>query len=138
MTKTLVSYILILIVAVTCTSLAEAQYSPINVAPRTSSIVESSNGIVVESIVPYGNGCRIKLFNSNYNEVNDRTSYTFVIYLSYKGHRVSDYQNITLRCRYDGTYDVPLWPGEVPSQYQNTVTVQFGKESRTRDRRDDY
>lgn len=111
-------------------------YPPIRVAQRTTTDFESSEGIEPTLNYLADGKYEIRLFNSNYNERNDYTTYSFTWYLSYKGKRVSDYFHAKMKCRRTELYNVPAWPGEVPAGYEGYVTVQFGREAPERDRRD--
>ena len=104
---------------------------------------QSSVGISVSSIKPqYDGSYNVEFYNSNSSDRDDdtiyRTSFMFDWYLSYKGKRVSDYRQTTVRCRRSCTETIWAWPGEVPNGHESYVTVQFGRERKQKDRRDDY
>lgn len=113
-------------------------YRSLNIPPLEYNTHESHSGIV-SSITPQSNGSYlVTLYNSNHNDDgNTRTSYHFYWYLSYKGKRVSDYYNNTVRCMKQGEVTVYTWPNVVPKGNERYVTVQLGKEPRPQDRRDD-
>lgn len=110
-------------------------YKSIRLKERTRTDYESSEGIQAQ-IKPEGDGYSITLFNSNYNDSNDFTTYTFKWYLCYKGNRVSDYHQERMKCRDTEKKVVYAWPGEVPRGNEKYVTIQFGEEPRKKDRRD--
>lgn len=117
-------------------------YRQIRIADEVSNTHNSHSGIVVQTITPlYDGSYSVTLFNSNYNDPYDgvsyRTSYSFAWYLSYKGKRVSDYLQSTIRCRATEQKSVWAWPDEVPKGYEKYVSVQLGRESGKRDYRDD-
>ena len=100
--------------------------------------VSSKEGISVTSVTPnQDKSYTVVLKNNNTNAVGEIKSYCFDWYLSYKGKRVSDYFQETIRCGRTATRQVYCWPGEVPSGYERYVTVQLGKEPVKKDRRDD-
>ena len=117
---------------------APQAYRSIRIKERTSTDYESADGIQV-SISYEGNNYNVKLFNSNFNDPNDYTTYTFKWYLCYQGKRVSDYYSERMGCRKTETRQVYAWPDKVPSGYEKYVTVQFGTEPeiRIKDYRDD-
>lgn len=95
-------------------------------------------GIDVKSITPQDNGSYyVVLFNSNSNHGNDVITNSFEWYLSYKGKRVSEYFSSLIPARKYENKTVWVWPDEVPKGYENYVTIQFGREPRVKDRRDD-
>lgn len=115
-------------------------YTPIHIAPAEYNTKRSYVGIDVVSITPQTNGSYVvEFYNSNHNDSGCYTSHNFDWYLAYKGKRVSDYFNTTIRCKRNATKTVYAWPGEVPKGYEKYVTVQFGKEQKpiVKDRRDD-
>lgn len=117
-------------------------YQQLNIAPLEYNTYNSHEGIEVVSITPQSEGAYlVKFYNNNYNDPFDgasyQTSYSFTWYLSYKGKRISDYFKTTIRCRRSGEKTVYAWPGDVPKGYEKYVTVQFGKETPKKDRRDD-
>ena len=100
--------------------------------------VSSKEGISVTSVTPnQDKSYTVVLKNNNTNAEGEIKSYCFDWYLSYKGKRVSDYFQETIRCGRTATRQVYCWPGEVPSGYERYVTVQLGKEPVKKDRRDD-
>lgn len=120
-------------------------YQSLNIAPLEYNTYNSHEGIEVVSITPQSDGMYlVNFYNNNYNDPYDgssyQTSYNFTWYLSYKGKRVSDYFDTTIRCRKSGEKTVYAWPGDVPKGYEKYVTVQFGREQKqiVKDRRDDY
>lgn len=119
-------------------------YKSINISSAEYNTRKSSSGIEVSSITYQSDGSyHIVLYNTNYNDPYDGvsyyTSYNFEWYLSYKGKRVSDYFQSTIRCRKNVDKYVYAWPNEVPRGYERYVTVQFGREQQRvyKDRRDD-
>ncbi|MBQ6668098.1 MAG: hypothetical protein IJM65_08255 [Bacteroidales bacterium] len=116
----------------------QAQYNTINVIREDYVTVSSKEGISVTSVTPnQDKSYTVVLKNNNTNAVGEIKSYCFDWYLSYKGKRVSDYFQETIRCGRTATRQVYCWPGEVPSGYERYVTVQLGKEPVKKDRRDD-
>ena len=116
-------------------------YRSMRISPAEYNTIQSHEGIDVVSIAPQTNGSYVvEFYNSNYNDSGYYTSYNFTWYLSYKGKRVSDYFDTTIRCRKSGEKTVYAWPEDVPKGYEKYVTVQFGKEQKpiVKDRRDDY
>lgn len=100
--------------------------------------VSSKEGISVTSVTPnQDKSYTVVLKNNNTNAEGEIKSYCFDWYLSYKGKRVSDYFQETIRCGKTATKQVYCWPGEVPTGYEQYVTVQLGREPMKRDRRDD-
>ena len=114
-------------------------YRPIRLKERTRTDYESSDGIK-PSITVSGDRFDVELFNSNYNDSNDYTTYTFKWYLSYNGKRVSDYFSERMKCRETEKRSVYAWPNKIPAGHAKYVTVQFGEEpitvNRKKDRRD--
>ncbi len=116
----------------------QAQYNTINVIREDYVTVSSKEGISVTSVTPnQDKSYTVVLKNNNTNAVGEIKSYCFDWYLSYKGKRVSDYFQETIRCGKTATKQVYCWPGEVPSGYERYVTVQLGREPVKKDRRDD-
>ncbi len=114
-------------------------YQQINVSNPEYNTVRSYSGVDVVGITLQSEGAyAVTFFNNNSNDYGCRTSYNFDWYLSYKGKRVSDYFNSSVRCRKQKQETVYAWPGDVPKGYEKYVTVQFGKETPKKDRRDDY
>lgn len=100
--------------------------------------ISSKEGISVSSVTPkQDNSYEVVLYNNNRGTSGNITSYSFEWYLSYKGERVSDYYQETIRCWQSSSRTVYCWPGEVPSGDERYVTVQLGREPAKRDRRDD-
>lgn len=117
---------------------ANAQYNTLNVIREDYVTVSSKEGISVTSVTPNQDKSYTVIFkNNNTNAVGEIKSYCFDWYLSYKGKRVSDYFQETIRCGKTATRQVYCWPGEVPSGYERYVTVQLGREPVKKDRRDD-
>lgn len=115
-----------------------AQYTPLNIVEPDYVTISSTEGINVNSITAnYDGSYSISLGNSNRSNRGEITSYNFEWYLSYKGKRVSDYFQETIRCGQSSSRKVYCWPGEVPSGNERYVTVQLGREPIKRDRRDD-
>lgn len=119
-------------------------YHSINLSSTEYNTHNSSSGIEVSSITYQSDGSyRVILYNTNHNDPYDGvsyyTSYNFEWYLSYKGKRVSDYFQSTIRCRKNEDKYVYAWPNEVPRGYEHYVSVQFGREQNmvNKDRRDD-
>ena len=109
-----------------------------NIVPTEDVTIKSKDGIVVQSTtVNADNSVTVTLYNSNSNRDNERDTYTFEWYLSYKGKRVSDYYNEAVRCKRTASRTVYIWPGEVPNGNEKYVTVQLGREPRKKDPRDD-
>ena len=131
--------LLTLAISILATTMFGQAYRSLSIAPLEYNTHESHSGIV-SSITPQSDGSYlVSLFNSNYNDDgNTRTSHHFYWYLSYKGKRVSDYYNNTIRCRKSEEVAAFAWPNEVPKGNERYVTVQLGKEPRPKDRRDDY
>lgn len=132
-------YLLLIMCVVLGSTITSAQtYRSIRIAERTHTTYESFSGVECRSITPQSNGSySVEFFNSNYNDSNDITTYSFYWYLSYKGKRVSDYYQTAMRCRATEQKNAWVWPDEVPRGNERYVTVQFGKEPPERDRRDD-
>ena len=129
--------ILILFVGIIFFANAQA-YRPINIIPTENVTINSKEGIVVQSVsANTDKSVTVTLLNTNYDRENERNTYTFEWYLSYKGKRVSDYYNEAVRCKYTATRKVYVWPGEVPNGYEKYVSVQLGREPRKKDPRDD-
>lgn len=117
---------------------ANAQYNTLNVIREDYVTVSSKEGIGITSVTPnQDKSYTVVLKNNNTNAVGEIKSYCFDWYLSYKGKRVSDYFQETIRCGRTATRQVYCWPGEVPSGYERYVTVQLGREPVKKDRRDD-
>lgn len=115
-----------------------AQYVIPNFVEPEYVTISSSQGINVRSIeASYDGSYLVALSNSNRGNQGEITSYSFEWYLSYKGRRVSDYFQETIRCGQSSSRTVYCWPGEVPLGNERYVTVQFGREPARRDRRDD-
>ena len=115
-----------------------AQYVIPNFVEPEYVTISSFQGINVRSIgASYDGSYSVTLSNSNRGNQGEITSYSFEWYLSYKGRRVSDYYQETIRCGQSSSRTVYCWPGEVPSGSERYVTVQFGREPARRDRRDD-
>lgn len=121
------------------TSAANAQtYRSLNIVPSENVTINSKDGIVVQNItVNNDKTITVTLYNSNHNRDNERNSYIFEWYLSYKGKRVSDYFTEVIRCKNTANRTVYIWPGEVPAGYEKYVTVQLGREPKKKDPRDD-
>ena len=134
MRKLLIAFTLLAV-----TSAANAQaYVPLNIVPSEDVTIKSKDGIVVQSTtVNTDKSVTITLYNSNSNRDNERNTYTFEWYLSYKGKRVSDYFDEAIRCKHTASRTVYIWPGEVPNGNEKYVTVQLGHEPRKKDPRDD-
>jgi hypothetical protein len=116
----------------------KAQYWIPNFVEPEYVTISSTQGITVNSITPNHNGSySVNIGNSNRGNQGEITSYSFEWYLSYKGERVSDYFQETIRCGQTSSRTVYCWPGEVPSGNERYVTVQLGREPARRDRRDD-
>ena len=115
-------------------------YRGITIGPPPEHVqIQSYQGIEVQSLTyDRSSGFTVKFMNTNYNRSDEKNSYCFDWYLSYKGKRVSDYYSSTIYCRREQVRtNVFCWPGEVPSGNERYVTIQFGKEKPKRDRRDD-
>ena len=121
------------------TSTVNAQaYRSLNIVPSENVTINSKDGIVVQNItVNDDKTITVTLYNSNYNRDNERNSYIFEWYLSYKGKRVSDYYTEAIRCRQTGSRTVYCWPNTIPAGHEKYVSVQLGREPRKKDRRDD-
>lgn len=121
---------------IVCTN-AQA-YKSLNIIPTENVTINSKEGIVVQSVsVNTDKSITVTFLNTNYDRENERDTYTFEWYLSYKGKRVSDYHNEAIRCKRTENRTVYIWPGEVPNGYEKYVTVQLGREPRKKDPRDD-
>jgi len=128
---------------IVCMTTSGQAYHSLRIADVENNIHNSHSGIVAQTVAPLSDGSySVTLFNSNYNDPSDgvsyRTSHSFFWYLSYKGKRVSDYYQSTIRCRTTDQKAVWIWPNEVPKGYEKYVTVQFGREPLVKDRRDSY
>ena len=79
--------IFISVVSLFLCSLAFAQFT---IVPSPEYVqIESSQGIEVKSLVFTGTkGYTVTFFNNNYSRSDERNSYSFDWYLSYKGKRV--------------------------------------------------
>lgn len=116
--------------------------SSINIIPSRYETVKSHQGIIVKSIIVNENKTLTVIFSnensSNYNTTGTYVTYSFDWYLSYKGKRISDYFTEAIRCGKESSRTVIFWPGEVPDGYEKYISVQLGRELRTKDRRDDF
>ena len=115
-------------------------YRTINVVREDYVTVNSKEGISVSKLIPNSDkSYTVELSNTNRSAQGEIQSNCFEWYLSYKGKRVSDYFQETIRCGKTSTRQVYCWPGEVPSGYEKYVTVQLGREQVPiiKDRRDD-
>lgn len=100
--------------------------------------ISSKEGISVSSVtLKQDNSYEVILYNNNRGTSGNITSYNFEWYLSYKGERVSDYYQETIRCWQSSSRTVYAWPGKVPAGNEKYVTVQLGREPMKRDPRDD-
>ncbi len=116
----------------------KAQYWIPNIVEPEYVTVNSKEGISVSSItVNQNNSYTIVLYNNNRGNQGEITSYNFEWYLSYRGERVSDYYQETIRCGQSSSRTIYAWPGEVPYGYEKYVTVQLGRQPAKRDPRDD-
>lgn len=116
----------------------QAQYHSLNVIQEDYVTVSSKEGIGITSLTPNSNkSYTVVLTNHNRSAQGEIQSNCFDWYLSYKGERVSDYFQETIRCGKTATRTVYCWPGKVPSGYEQYVTVQLGREPIKKDRRDD-
>lgn len=130
--------LLIVFMLLAGTFIAKAQYVPLNIQRSENVTINSKDGIVVQcTTVNTDKSVTVTLYNSNSNRDNERNTYTFEWYLSYKGKRVSDYYNEAIRCKGTASRTVFIWPGEVPGGNEKYVTVQLGHEPRKKDPRDD-
>ena len=115
-----------------------AQYWIPNFVEPEYVTISSKEGISVSSITPNQNSSYcVELYNNNRGNQGEITSYNFEWYLSYRGERVSDYFQETIRCGQSSSRTVYAWPGEVPSGNEKYVTVQLGRQPARKDRRDD-
>lgn len=139
MKKDRVTIIIVLILMLMSISTTmTAQYVIPNFVEPEYVTISSSQGINVRSIeASYDGSYLVTLSNSNRGNQGEITSYSFEWYLSYKGKRVSDYFQETIRCGQSSSRTVYCWPGEVPLGNERYVTVQLGREPARRDRRDD-
>lgn len=113
-------------------------YRSINIIPTENVTINSKDGIVVQNVsANTDKSVTVTFMNTNYDRENERNTYTFEWYLSYKGKRVSDYYNEAVRCKHTTSRTVYIWPGEVPNGYEKYVSVQLGREPRKKDPRDD-
>lgn len=136
MKKTLLLMMLFLGIGI-YTATAQA-YRTINIVDPEYRTVSSTEGISVYSITPnWGNSYTVVLSNNNRCNQGEITNYNFEWYLSYKGKRVSDYYQATIRCNDSSTKSVYAWPDEVPTGNERYVTVQLGREPAKKDPRDD-
>ena len=116
---------------------AQAYVTPRFVEPDYVTIT-STEGIGVSLVTPNGdNSYTVTLVNNNKNEQGEINSYCFEWYLSYKGERVSDYYQETIRCGQSSSRTVYGWPDEVPAGNERYVTVQLGRQPAKKDPRDD-
>ena len=117
---------------------AKAQYWIPNFVEPEYVTVNSKEGISVGYVTAnQNNSYTVVLYNNNRGNQGEITSYNFEWYLSYKGERVSEYYQETIRCGQSASRTVYAWPGEVPAGNEKYVTVQLGKEPTKRDPRDD-
>lgn len=117
---------------------SHAQYVPINIIRAEDVTVKSKEGIIVQNTtVNSDKSISVVFMNTNYDQDNERDTYTFEWYLSYKGNRISDYYTEAIRCRRTSSRTVRFWPGEVPDGHEQYVTVQLGREPGKKDPRDD-
>ena len=115
-----------------------AQYWVPNFREPEYVTISSMEGISVNSVTPNQNkSYTIVFYNNNRGNQGEITSYSFEWYLSYKGERVSDYYQETIRCGQSSSRTVYCWPGEVPAGSERYVTAQLGRQPAKRDRRDD-
>ena len=116
----------------------KAQYWVPNFVEPEYVTISSKDGISVSSITPnHNNSYTVVLHNNNRGNQGEITSYSFEWYLSYKGERVSDYYQETVRCGQSSSRTVYAWPGEVPAGNERYVTAQLGRQPAKRDPRDD-
>lgn len=135
MKKTLLFTILFLEIGILS---ATAQYHPLNIVEPEYNTVSSTQGINVSSITPNQNhSYTVVLYNNNQSNRGEITSYNFEWYLSYKGKRVSDYYQETIRCGQSSSRTVYAWPGEVPVGNERFVAAQLGRQPAKKDPRDD-
>ena len=117
---------------------AKAQYWVPNFREPEYVTISSKEGISISSITPnQNNSYTVSLYNGNTGNQHEITSYSFEWYLSYKGERVSDYYQETIRCGQSSSRTVYAWPGEVPSGNEKYVTAQLVRQPAKRDPRDD-
>lgn len=117
---------------------ATAQYHPLNIVEPEYNTVSSTQGINVSSITPnQNNSYTVILYNNNQSNRGEIISYNFEWYLSYKGKRVSDYYQETIRCGQSSSRTIYAWPGEVPAGNERYVTAQLGRQPAKKDPRDD-
>lgn len=129
--------ILIFIIGAVFSSPAQA-YRSLNIIPTENVTIDSKEGIVVQSVyVNTDRSISVTFSNTNSDRENERDTYTFEWYLSYKGKRVSDYHTEAIRCKRTANRTVYIWPDEVPQGHEKYVTVQLGREPRKKDPRDD-
>lgn len=113
-------------------------YRTLNVIQEDYVTVNSKEGISVSKLINnQDKSYTVELSNTNRSAQGEIQSNCFEWYLSYKGKRVSDYYQETIRCGKSGTRQVYAWPDEVPAGDEKFVTVQLGRELLTKDRRDD-
>ena len=130
-------YAIILFVGLSFLANGQA-YRSINIIPAENVTINSKDGIVVQNVsANTDKSVTVTFMNTNYDRENERNTYTFEWYLSYKGKRVSDYYNEAVRCKHTTSRMVYIWPGEVPNGYEKYVSVQLGREPRKKDPRDD-
>lgn len=120
---------------------AIAQYNTINVRSADRYISNNVSAISVENITPISgdaNGYEINFCDAqNVNRVEEQYATSFEFYLSFKGSRISDYQKANSNYQHYFTIKCHIWPDAVPIGYEKYVTVQIGRETTKRDRRDD-
>lgn len=124
-----------------CLTVDAQAYRGLNIGPPPEYVqIDSFQGISVTSLSysQASGSYTVTLMNNNYNRTDEKNSYFFDWYLSYKGKRVSDYYSSTIFCRQTETRNkIYTWPSSVPSGHEKYVTLQFGKEKPKKDRRDD-
>ena len=95
---------------------AKAQYWIPNFVEPEYVTVNSKEGISVGYVTAnQNNSYTVVLYNNNRGNQGEITSYNFEWYLSYKGERVSEYYQETIRCGQSASRTVYAWPGEVPA-----------------------
>ena len=132
--------ILSLLLMIGCTfGYAHSQaYRTLNVIQEDYITVKSKDGICVSKLIfNQDKSYTVELSNTNRSAQGEIQSNCFEWYLSYKGKRVSDYYQETIRCGKSETRQVYAWPDEVPAGNEKFVTVQLGREPIKKDPRDD-
>lgn len=113
-------------------------YQTINVIMPEYVTVKSTRGIVVKNAdLNSDKSITVVFKNSNMCKTPEIATYTFKWYLSFKGKRISDYYSTAVRCNQTESQTVYFWPNAVKNGQEKYITVQLGRKSKKKDRRDD-